>query len=89
MCKPHLPVLSCGVDRIAEDLVDCSLVLLHYQIVLLMFFSYEIVGLVMLLIALSVHFRGPLDKEGIEVVDPVDTQEKVYIFLLTDDHHTL
>lgn len=80
MCKPHLPVLSCGVDRIVEDLVDCSLVLLHYQIVLLMFFSYEIVGLAMLFTAFSVHFWGPLDKEGVEVVDPVDTQEKVNIF---------
>lgn len=87
VCKPHLPVFSCGVDRIAENLVDCSLVLFHYQIVLLMFFSYEIVGLVMLLIGLSIHFRGPLDKEGVEVVDPVDTQEKVHIFLT--DHHTL
>lgn len=37
-----------------------------------MLLSHDAVGLAMLLVALGVYFRGPLDKEGVEVVDPVD-----------------
>lgn len=38
----------------------------------MMFFFNDVVGLAMLLAALGVYFRGPLHKEGVEVVDPVD-----------------
>lgn len=57
LCRTYLPVFSSGVDRITEELVDHSyLVLLHYQIALLVFFSNDAVGLAMLLVALSVDF---------------------------------
>lgn len=55
--RSYLPLLSSGVDRITEELVDHScLLLLHYQIVLLVFLSNEVVGLAMLVVALGVDF---------------------------------
>lgn len=78
LCRPHLPVFRCRLDRTTDDLANGSLVPLHYQIVLLMFLSDDVVGLAMLLVALGVHFRGPLDKEGVEVVDPVNKRTFCY-----------
>lgn len=55
--RPYLPLLGSGVDRITEELVDHGyLLLLHHQIVLLVFLSNEVVGLAMLVVALGVDF---------------------------------
>lgn len=57
VCRSYLPLFSSGVDRITEELVDHSyLLILHYQIALLVFLSNEVVGLAMLVVALSVDF---------------------------------
>lgn len=55
-CQTYLPIFSCGGDWVAEELVDDILSVFHYQIVLLMFVSNEVVGLAVLLVALSVDF---------------------------------
>lgn len=81
LCEPHLPVFSCRLGRTTEHLADGSLVSLHYQIALLVFLFNDVVGLTMLLVALGVNFRGPLDKEGVEVVDPVNKRHH-YVLLM-------
>lgn len=54
-CSPYLQVLSCVVDRVFEELVDCShLVLLHYQVTVLMFLPDEVAGLAVLLAVFGV-----------------------------------
>lgn len=55
--QTYLPVFSSGFDRVTEELVDHShLVLLHYQIAVLMFLSNEVASLAVLLVAFSVDF---------------------------------
>lgn len=56
LCKAYLPVFSRGVYGLVEQFVDCSHILLHYQITLLMFLSDQVVGLAFLLFAFSVVF---------------------------------
>ena len=54
-CRPHLPILLSGVDRVAEELVDHGhLVLLHNQVVVRMLLSDEETGLTLLLAAFGV-----------------------------------
>lgn len=72
MQEPHLPVFSSRADTIIEVFVDHGdLLLLHHPMALLLLLSAVVVRLRVLL----VDVRGPLHKEGVEVVHPVGAKE--------------
>lgn len=77
----HLPAFSCWLDRTAEHLANGRLVSLHYHVVFLMFFSDDVLGLTLSLVALCVNFWGPLDKEGVEVVHPVNERTRYELLM--------
>jgi len=76
-CKSYLPVVSSGVHRVTEELVDhSSLLILHYKKAFLVFLSEQEAGFAMPLVALRVDLWGQLHKESIYMVHPVEAKEE-------------